>query len=197
MKQIKFKTLFLTLLLSVPMHSCLTANSADNALENSITKVIKAFKDKTSDINAMIHPKTGLFIVHRPGIFDTYIKLSKIDFKNPSEYLPRSDFEPSYTLNYESLPTYDCDEEKWSKTGLYCDLTTRDHLLSETAYNMKKQDLGTITPETIETFKALEQDSHRVVLVDKNGNAFIFYLTQIENKWYVTILDKVSGDCSA
>lgn len=186
-----------TLLLSGLTTSCRTTGSVNNDLEDSIAKVIKAFTYKASDINAMIHPETGVFIIYRPGVFNTYLKINTIDFNTPGQYLPYADVEPTYNVKYEPLPTYSCGKEKWSKTGLYCDLTTRDHLLSTTASNLEKYELGTIDNATMEAFKTLEQNSHRIVLTDKDDNALIFYLTRIKNKWYLTILDTVSGDCSA
>ncbi|MEM9685888.1 MAG: hypothetical protein AAF934_03090 [Bacteroidota bacterium] len=197
LKYITSGVLGLILLLSVLTISCRTTHSVHNDLENNIAKVIKLFTHKSSDINEMIHSETGVFIVYRPGAFNTYLKINTIDFNTPNRYLPHADVEPAYNMNYESLPTYSCSEEKWSKTGLYCDLTTRDYLLSTTAYNLEKYELGTIDNATMEAFKILEQNSHRVVLTDKDDNALIFYLTRIKSKWYLTILDTVSGDCSA
>jgi len=51
--------------------------------------------------------------------------------------------------------------------------------------------------ETIEKFKEIEGKSHRIVLVDNEGGELIFYITLINNKWYLTILDRVSSHCSA
>jgi hypothetical protein len=176
------------------------ADSLDTRLENSISKVVQAFHNKDIvTINQMISDKYGLVVLFRRGVFDEYKITDKIDPDNPlPEYLPYSfGSQTDFQIRYETLPTYDCDTYKWSKTGLYCDLINNDNLLSITAHNLKQLRGDKIDQKTIDRFKEMEEKSHRVVLIDKNGGALIFYLTLIENKWYLTILDRVSGDCSA
>jgi len=40
-------------------------------------------------------------------------------------------------------------------------------------------------------------NSHRIVLSDKIDGELIFYLTLINKKWCLTIIDRVTSDCSA
>ena len=55
-----------------------------------------------------------------------YEKTNKIDFNNPvPEYLPYFPFKMDLKIRCQELPKFDCDSEKWNKTGLYCD-TTRE-----------------------------------------------------------------------
>ncbi len=90
-----------------------------------------------------------------------------------------------------------CDSENWYKIGLYCDTTQRDDLLSKTALNLNKYRDENIPIKTIQDFKILESKSRRIVLIDNEDGELIFYITLINNKWYLTILDRVSSDCSA
>jgi hypothetical protein len=167
--------------------------------ENGIVEIIKAFNSKDSDlINNYINPDFGLIVLFRRGVYDEFEKTNNIDFGNPiPEYLPYFNFNLDLKIIFQNLPKYDCDSEKWNKTGLYCDSTLRDNLLSKTAINSRQDREDSITTATIEIFKEIEAKSHRIVLVDSEGGELIFYITQINGLWYLTILDRVSSDCSA
>tara|TARA_R110001592_G_scaffold234658_2_gene492281 strand:- start:5319 stop:5903 length:585 start_codon:yes stop_codon:yes gene_type:complete len=171
---------------------------SDN-LENSIIEIIKAFDFNDSDrINQFIHPDYGLIVLFRRGVIDEFQKTKKIDFKNPvPKYLPYFTFKLDVNIKYQTLPSHDCDSENWNKIGLYCDTNQRDDLLSKTALNLNLYRDENIPIKTIQNFKTLESKSRRVVLIDNDGGELIFYITLINNKWYLTILDRVSGDCSS
>lgn len=188
--------IIVTILILIPFERIQA--QTDN-LDNSIIEIIKAFDSKDSDkINQYIHPDYGLIVLFRRGVMDEFEKTDKIDYKNPvPEYLPYFPFKLDLKIKYQTLPTYDCDSEKWSKIGLYCDTTQRDDLLSKTAMNLNEYRDENIPFEKIQDFKIIESKSRRIVLIDNEGGELIFYITLIENKWCLTILDRVSGDCSA
>ncbi len=174
--------------------------TTNNGLEKTIFKVIKAFEENDEiALNKLILRDKGLIILFRPGSMDRYIKINNIDFTNPiPSYLPYSSFQTSFKLVFESLPTFDCGTMNWSKNGLYCDTTKRSDLLSRTAINLKNYagEKG-ISDVEINAFKQLEKYSRRIVLSDNEKGELIFYLTLVNKKWYLTILDRVSSDCSA
>ncbi|WP_319502597.1 hypothetical protein [uncultured Draconibacterium sp.] len=192
------KTIFtiLAVLILLPFQQ---VQAQSDRLDNSIIEIIKAFDSKNSDkINQYIHPDYGLIVLFRMGVFDEYQKTSKFDFKNPvPDYLPYFPFKMNLNIKYQELPAFDCDSEKWSKTGLFCDTTLIDNLLSKTAINLNEYREDNIPNETIKEFKRMESKSHRIVLVDNEEGELIFYVTLINKKWYLTILDRVSSDCSA
>lgn len=191
-------TILLTLsfLLFIPL-APIEAQSSD--LNNAITDVIKAFDaEDTAKLNQYIHSDKGFTVLFRRGILDQYRTVTEIDFHHPvPEYLPYTPFTVDLNIRREALPTFNCDTETWSKIGLYLDTTTTDHLLSNTATKFNQYGEANIPPTTIDTFKALEANSHRIVLVDDKGRELIFYLTLIDDKWYLIILDQVTTDCSA
>lgn len=188
--------LIVSLLLACPK---IESQNDQAELKSTILQVVKAFKEKdAATLNQLIDKDKDLHVIFRPGVFDIYRKTDKIDFDKPvPTYFPYRDFLTDYNLKFESLPTYDCENYEWSKTGLYCDTTKRDFLLSKTAENMKRFDLLDVPESEIELFKEIEKNSRRVVLTDDQEGELIFYLTLINNKWYLTILDRVTSDCSA
>lgn len=199
MKYFKTVKILLVILTIGILFSFQTKENDSKNLKENIYIIIKAFKEKDAEkINDMIHPDLKLFVLFRRGTMDEFYKTDKIDFKNPvPEYLPYFDFNADYNLKYNTLPVYNCDDEKWDKTGLYCDTVKTDHLLSKTAYELKKWRGDNIEQTTINRFKDIENKSHRIVMIDKNEGELIFYLTLIDKKWFLTILDRVSSDCSA
>lgn len=48
----------------------------------------------------------------------------------------------------------------------------------------------------INEFYNLENKSRRIVIANNNQNELIIYLSFIGNKWVLTIIDKVTCDCS-
>ena len=171
----------------------------ENDFEWTVIKVVKAFKEKdASTLNGLINNDIGLIVLFRRGSPDEFSRTDKVDFKKPvPEYLPYFDFSTDYKIEYRTLPIFDCDSMKWSKTGIYCDTTQIDCLLSTTAQHLEAYKGVKVPDSEIEEFIKIENKSRRIVLADNDGGELIFYLTLINNKWYLTILDRVSSDCSA
>jgi hypothetical protein len=171
----------------------------NNDLDKTIIKVVKAFKEKdASTINGLINNDIGLIILFKRGIPNEFSRTKKVDFEKPvPEYLPYFDFSTDYGIKFQALPVFDCDSMKWSKSGIYCDTTQFDYLLSTTARQLEKYKGEQVPDSDIEEFIKIENKSRRVVLADNDGGELVFYLTMIDNKWYLTILDRVTSDCSA
>lgn len=187
------------LLISLIFNSCNPKNDRQNNLSKTIITIVEAFEKKdTATINNLINKKLKLIILYRQGVFNQYEKVNNIDFANPVYgNFPVPDDAANYQLMFDELPTFDCDKMKWSKTGLFCDTLHIDNLLSTTAIHIKEFANNGIPTKETDSFKELEKNSVRVVLTDGNNKELIFYLTVIDNKWYFSILDRVSGDCSA
>ena len=158
---------------------------------------MKAFKEKdASTINSLIPKDKGLIVLFKPGTMNKYGKTDQIDFEKPlPEYLPNYHFVTDYKIKFESLPVYDCEALKWSKYGLYCYSVNIDSLLSGIAVNLNKFGGDSIPESELKNFVDLEKNSRRIVLSEKGE--LVFYLTLINDKWYLTILDTVTSDCGA
>jgi hypothetical protein len=137
----------------------------------------------------------GVYILNRIGIYDTYAHYKTLGFTD-TRY-PNAPFYEGILVRppvYESLPVFDC--EKWSKTGTYVDTTQTSHLLSEIATRMNEVVPGSVPDSSIKKFYELENNSRRVVIVHED-NELIFYLSYLNDRWFLTMIDKVTGDCSS
>ena len=146
-----------------------------------------------------ISKELGVITLFKDGAHTTYLKTNTLSFKSPNpENWPYHwpNFLTDYKLLYETLPKIDCGELLWEKTGIYCDTTKTDHLLSRTVEQIKEYKIKDVSASTIKAFKKLEDKSQRIILVDKHGNDLIFYLSLLNEKWYLTIIDRATSDCS-
>lgn len=115
----------------------------------------------------------------------------------------------NFQLQYSSYPEIDC--EYASKTGLYVDITKTDHRFSDLIkryIDLPEPDIYSEEElkELLSKVQTLEPITRKVILVsdlkpekDKIfwGKTFIFYLSWIEGKWYLTMIDFALTDCSA
>jgi hypothetical protein len=199
MYKMTIKNIALFLLICGLLFSCQTKENKNGNLESTIVQVVKAFKEKdAATLNSLIPKEKGLIVLFKRGTMDEYGNTEKIDFEKPvPEYLPNIHFVTDYKTKFESLPTYDCETMKWTKQGLFCDSVSRDSLLSRTALNLNQFRGDSIPASEIKRFVEHEKNSRRIVLSDNDNGELVFYLTLIENKWYLTMLDTVTSDCGA
>jgi hypothetical protein len=162
----------------------------------TLKKVVAALSTRDSaSLSKYINRGTGVYILNRPGVMNTYKHFRTLGFSDATyPNLPFYDGVKLTPLKYTRLPTYDC--EKWTKTGTFVDTTQTDHLLSTIAKNLNKEFKNEVPAKTINEFYQLENKSRRIVIAENNGHELIIYLSFINNKWVLTIIDKVTGDCS-
>lgn len=180
---------------------CFSCNnkSTERDLHRAATSVVKAFSEKdTAAIRQFIHPVFGLIILHKQGIFPAFSVFGNNAEKTPeTEHLLFREMPEISGLRFEELPGFDCNNMMWSKTGFYCDTTRTDHLLTETLQTIREFGTGIIPDEQFEKYRKIEMQSVRFVLCDNNGKDFVFSLTLFNGRWYLTLLDRLSSDCSA
>lgn len=177
----------------------LRMDTVSSDLESTISKVVAAYQQKDSEvISSLIHPRVGITTLYRMGVFDQYSTQFDFDFEAPNpEWHPYPKIATDRVeLEYKELPSYDCDMMKWEITGLFCDTSTTNHLLSTSAIDLVKYREDDIPESEIAAFYELEKVSHRVIWATPQVE-FIFYLSYIDEGWYLTIIDRVTTDCSA
>ncbi len=147
-------------------------------------------------LSRYIDKNTGVYILNRIGVNDTYKHFPSLGFTDTT--YPNAPFYDRAHLrkpSYSKLPSFDC--EQWSQTGTFIDTMQTDHLLSNIAKRLNEVSPGQVDVKTIDAFYALENKSRRIVMAANEGNELIIYLTYIGNRWFLTIIDKATCDCSA
>lgn len=173
-----------------------TASEAPH-IRNVVEKFIEAYNAKDNQaVNALIHPEYGLIVVHRPGALDWFEKVPGIDFKNPiPSYYDYVSASHTYNLQFGSLPVYACETESWDKAGLFVDTLTQTNVIMPIADQLSEFEDVELDPNYRTDVRVAEDDSHRVILTTEVP--LVFHVKKIDGQWYVTVLDRAYGDCSA
>lgn len=171
-------------------------SSKEQDFTNTVKEVVSALSKRDSvRLSKYINKKTGVYILYRIGVRDSYSNYTTLGFSD-STYpnMPFYDDVKLTRLQYAKLPAYDC--EKWSKTGTFVDTTRTDHFFYNAAKKQTEYADDKIPDAEIKKFYALESISRRVVIAAAEGNELIFYLSYMNGKWWLTIIDKLTCDCS-
>ena len=162
----------------------------------TLKKVVAALSSRDSvTLSKYIDKSTGVYILNRIGVVDTYKHFSTLGFSDTTyPNVPFYDEVKITALKYTKLPSFDC--EKWTKTGTFVDTTQTNYLLSKIAKGLNKEIKGTVPLNKINQYYNLENKSRRIVIAENKGNELIFYLSFINGKWVLTIIDKATCDCS-
>jgi len=178
--------------------SAFAQSSKETSFQNTVKTVIQKLANRDSTgLSKYVDPKIGIYILYRIGVQDNFKKYHSISFRD-SAY-PNAPFYENVILTkleYTALPTFDCATAKWSKYGSFVDTNKVDQLLSRTSRRLVLYKKQKISQKTIQSFTDLESRSRRIVVANKSGRDLVIYLTFANNKWYLTIIDKITTDCS-
>ena len=157
-------------------------------------------KKNYSGLNKLINKTYGMCQLYRTGAMDRYSNYKKIDDSTlmymDSHEITAKDIK-KFILQYGKLPVYDCDKNSWSRRG-YCTDSVKRFSPVTTIVNFEiKYEQFKITKKEKSDIRFIEQNSRKVIFTSSKGDGLIFYLCYISGKWYVSILDMVTTDCSA
>jgi hypothetical protein len=182
------------------LNSFCFGQTKEQKFTSTIEQIVSAFAQQDSlKLTQFSNKEIGVYQLDRIGVFDHYNHLKSISFSKttyPQVLFNQSKNVKLLPLKYSTLPTFSCDKGAWSKKGLFVDTTKTNHLLSKICKDRNKNVPDSIPAKTIRFFYDLENKSRRIVLNDNSGAELVFYLTYINNKWFLTIIDYVSSDCS-
>jgi hypothetical protein len=172
-----------------------------NSLEDVIVKTIKAYQTQNEKtLNELILKKFGIAFVYRMGAMDEFSISDKISFDEPiPDYLPfdYNIITTDYKIHFGKLPVFSCETEKWNKShGIYCDTINTDKTLSNIAKFRNENFESNYSDREMKKIEEVERKCYVVIVIGKEGNEFVFSLTFLENKWYLTIIDRFEP-CSA
>ena len=172
-------------------------SSKEKKFHQALKAVVEALSSRDSvALSGYIDKSTGIYILYRPGVFNSFKRVATIGFSDNSyPNVPFYDSVKLTRLMYSPLPSFDC--ETWTKTGTFVDTTKKDHMLSDIARHLNSEFPNEVPAATIREMHTLENRSRKIVIAENKGNELIIYLSYINNHWVLTIIDKVSADCSS
>ena len=189
----------------------------------TVYQLIDLFNKKNfKEINQYINKDIGLFIVYNGSTSPTMRRIEQFKSNNkitentiPSwvdDELLGFSISGNPKIQYEQYPTFDPCSEKVTKLGLYANSKEKNIEALKIAldyyhwelkhYQFEKRPIwekhqSIADKIASKTVKVVYIENFPDTLPDDEKNIFIFYLTQLDNKWYLTILDFYTMDCSA
>lgn len=164
--------------------------------------VLSGFSEKDSTaINRFVHPDVGVYVVYRRGASDTYTHIDQVDFSNTEpdymgDYLLESPILSVSELT--SLTEYNCETESWHLSpGVYYDGDYRDNRLSAIDTFREQDGQANFSDEIRESHIKLEKQSVRIIVITESEESLVFYLTQFNDAWYLSIIDRAVAECDA
>jgi len=178
---------------------------------NALLKSIQE-KDSTS-FNKFIRPRQGMYVLYRPGAFDEYSNIQKIEDDETvsfrfevMEILEGQDL--NVNMKYGELPIFDCwgpedrNEDYWSKRGYFTDTINKYTPVSMVVADRKEYFEEDISEKERTAITFIEQNSRKVVFTGSTDEDYgcigvTFYLMYADGQWWISILDWVFNDCGA
>jgi len=188
--------------------SIVLGQDKDQSFEKAVYALLKAFADKDKDtVNSFINKEKKLVTIYRIGVANNFSFIDSLEFSEPLVIL---NFRPieiptsNYKLQYGKLPEYSCDTDTWNRpAGLYTSKYAIDRVFTSAVRHFMDWEMEYADKEhhvseaQYQSYRKLEKQSRKVYLLLEEGDSLAFSLTWIDGKWYLTILDRVAGDCSA
>lgn len=167
-------------------------------------------------MNSFIHPKTGIYLLYQPSQLYGYLHFDKLNTKYSVEedrviadtypkdlefYFPDTNsVQKLKSIKFDSQIEFDCDSG-WNKYGSFVDsfhtpsrfsIIIKSHIAEyENYYPENNAEIKSSKKDLVKV-KAIEKKSRLVVFNEFKPKELIFYLTLINNKWYLTVLDFIT-----
>lgn len=181
------------LLSSAPM----LAQSKQQKFEQAVSEIMDYLaKDDLATINKKyINPELQLFVLYRMGVPDIFYRTATLekDSVYSSPYFYTAALSPGKRALKLAAVDYDCNRERWTRNGFFYQQNVPQQLSNIVAF-MKQYEGVEAEQEIVEAIRIIEKSSYRIVDTESD---VVFWLSWINNKWYLTVFDLVSMDCSA
>jgi hypothetical protein len=151
-------------------------------------------------LNLYVHPGYGFYTRYRQGAIDNYRNDRKLDNNKAQIFDYFEISKPDFTktpFEFGVCPHWNCDDEKWDKTGFIADSTNTCTPISTVAEFLRKNEEIPVQQNEIEKIGLLEGKCRKIVFAGTKETGIIFYLAWINNKWYLAVIDLAAVDCSA
>jgi hypothetical protein len=200
MKNIRLLILAASLSIALSSTASCEPNVQKDEVESVIADILRlASQDDIKAINAKyVNKEFGIFDIYRIGVPDEFEILDALPLKIEDwPHIPYGDIfnvENNRKKMREEYVEFDCGEFVYDKEGIFYSRELRYPLPSSIVAFHAKYDAQTYDDAFLKKIEFLESNSIRVV---DTSSDFIFYIAKIEGKWYITLIDRVTTDCSA
>ncbi len=174
----------------------------EESFVNDCKKIARALiKSDTVTLNAYVHPATGLFIGYPLGATGIYEWVSRL-----TNAIEDHSISMNFSLhNYENITTpthfrfdttikFDCDTG-WNKKGSFIN-TKKCTPISQHIAFLQSVDLPIkISKSEQIKINRVEKNIRKVICTSNDWNDIIFYMSKINGKWYLTIIDQLETSC--
>lgn len=175
----------------------LTSATAGNGDVQAVQSFLNAAsKAAMKEMEKWVHPEFGLYFITHPGAMDNVVygrSIEQLLQQSKQDGLIKRIARAQCTLQYESLPTYNC--VKYSREGCFIQGTEEINRLSRLMKLLSEDGLQNFTGEEIESARQAESYISRHVVI--TPAAMALYFGEIEGKWYLLLADFAVFDCDA
>ena len=199
----KFYNLLILIFLSLFLTACAVNNSqiTENekkiyekepitpVLINEINQIALSIKENNLALlnGKYVHPINGYYNITKlenRNIFEIKNSFTEVDNSIDS-------FEIRFDKVTFNCSPYDDSFYGWDKYGIFINAQTKPHVskIMEEANIIQP---NSYKPEDIEKVDFMEQTSYEVTI----PYVIIFYISKIDNQWYITLVDEITTDCS-
>jgi hypothetical protein len=175
---------------------------AETEFRKLCSEVANAFaRESMADVNKYINPDVGIFVITRPGAIDDVTNQKKMDEKNPFTIkYPYKDASAvkKHAVKYNEAPKFNCGTMKWNKAGFVADSVSHYNRITEIMEFRIKNENAKYSAEDISKKDLIEKKIRKVVFTEiAKNHGLVFYMSLINGKWYLTVVDITEGLCAA
>ena len=152
-----------------------------------------------AEVNKVVHPD-GVYTIYRIGVPDIFRRDLALDtnlqrtFPYYYPVVEAGQNMDQMTFRYGKLPTFDCGKYEWNEAGIFADTSTVHHQLTDIMDFLAEYEDVQYSVDEVDAMKALEANSRKVIFTP---NDLIMYVTRLNGKWYLSVVDVATLDCSA
>lgn len=182
-------------------HRLARQENPETEFRKTCSEITNAFAKKSiTALNKYINPHTGVFIISRPGAIDAFTHEKKLNGKKPFaiEY-PYKDTSAvkKHLVKYGKAPKFNCRTMNWDQEGLVADSSAKFSRLSEIMNFREKNEGAKYSDEEKTQINTIEKHLRKIVFTEiAHNRGLVFYMSYINGKWYLSIIDTAEGSCA-
>jgi hypothetical protein len=208
------KSIFTLIILSLFITSCTTNQLSQNDTSDTEKTLVSLKKEpkrevisdillsdinhilfllKQNDLdelnNRFIYKQYGLYEISKNNEDNKMILNKKLQIDEISDAIDSFEIKQEDVI-FNCSP-YDDSNYGWNKEGVFISANIKPYL-SDIMKQENLLNINTYSQEEINKANFIEKTSYEIVIPYN----VVFYITKINNQWYITLIDKIKTDCS-